>query len=113
MLARRSSPRARLFRTTNWTTLYSGPFGDSRGTTLPPFSIHQEFLGDYVYAAASRTYGVGLWTDARDAADCPAMDSWRKASVDAGTIVFPVPWPLGDRPATFGHSDIFSVTTAP
>jgi len=98
---------------TTWTTLYNGPLGDSRGTSLPPFSIYSEFLGDYVYATASRTYGVGLWTDTREAADCPAMDSWRQASLDAGSIVFPVPWPLGDCPANFGDSDIFSATTAP
>ena len=49
-----------------WTTVYDGPLGDLRGT-YPGHDIYQERVGDYVYAAAARTYGVGVWTDARDA----------------------------------------------
>jgi hypothetical protein len=54
---------------------------------------------------------MGVWTDVRRTADCPAMDAWRQRSVDAGHLVFPAPWPLGDCPASFGNSDIFGATT--
>jgi hypothetical protein len=58
-----------------WATLYDEPLGDLRGT-FPGHDIYQERVGDYVYAAASRTYGVGVWTDARDAAVCPAVQQY-------------------------------------
>ena len=78
--------------------------GDARGTSQnnPPLA---EFLGDYVYAAATRTYGAAVWNDARNAADCPAMDAWRM-SLRTGESV-PRPAPQQDCPATFGNSDIF------
>jgi len=72
----------------NWTTEFSGPTGDVRGTTQGRI-IYNEFLGDYVYAIATRDYGAGVWTDVQNTADCPAMDAWRKASFDAGTGSFP------------------------
>jgi hypothetical protein len=93
-----------------FTTLYDGPFGDARGTSQGRI-LYNEFLGDYVYAIATRTYGMGVWTDTRRTADCAAMDAWRQASFDAGHLVFPAPWPLGDCPASFGNNDIFGATT--
>jgi hypothetical protein len=95
---------------TGWASVYSGPPGDARGTSQGRI-LYNEFLGDYVYAAATRTYGVGVWTDARRAADCSAMDAWRQQSHDAGHPVFPAPWPLADCPDAFGNNDIFSATT--
>jgi hypothetical protein len=81
--------------------------GDARGTSQnnPPLA---EFLGDYVYAAATRTYGAAVWNDARNAADCPAIDAWRM-SLRTGESV-PRPAPQQDCPATFGNSDIFGGT---
>jgi hypothetical protein len=98
---------------TSWTTLYSGPNSDARGTTQGRI-LYNEFLGDYVYAIATRTYGAGVWTEARLSSDCPAIDAWRQSSLDAGHLVFPAPWALGsqgDCPATFGNNDIFGATT--
>jgi len=97
---------------TGWTTEFVGPSGDARGTTQGRI-LYNEFLGDYVYAIATRNYGAGVWTDVPNTADCPAMDTWRQASFDAAHLVFPAPWPLGDCPATFGNNDISSATTAP
>ena len=93
-----------------WTTAYSGPLGDARGTSQGRI-LYNEFLGDYVYAIATRDYGAGVWTDVRRTADCPAIDAWRQQSSDAGHVVLPAPWPLGSCPATFGNNDIFSATT--
>jgi hypothetical protein len=95
-----------------WATEFVGPSGDARGTSQGRI-LYNEFLGDYVYAIATRTYGAGVWTDVPNTADCPAMDTWRQASFNAGSLVFPAPWPLADCPANFGNNDISSATTAP
>lgn len=83
--------------------------GDPRGSSQN--NLVAEFLGDYVYAAATRTYGAAVWNDTRAAADCPAIDAWRQ-SLEDGTSV-PRPAPQQQCPATFGNSDIWSATTAP
>jgi hypothetical protein len=93
-----------------WTTVYTGPLGDARGTSQGRI-LYNEFLGDYVYAIATTTYGTGVWTDVRDAADCPAMDDWRQRSYEAGRRVFPAPWPIGDCTGSFGNNDIWAATT--
>jgi hypothetical protein len=78
--------------------------GDPRGSSQN--DLQAEFLGDYVYAVATRTYGAAVWNDARNAADCPAIDAWR-ASLRTG-IPLARPAPQTDCPGTFGNSDIFS-----
>jgi hypothetical protein len=93
-----------------WTTEFVGPAGDARGSSQGRI-LYNEFLGDYVYAIATRTYGTGVWTDVRRTEDCPAMDAWRQASFSAGHLVFPAPWPFADCPSNFGNNDIFSATT--
>jgi hypothetical protein len=93
-----------------WTTAYNGPFGDLRAT-YPGHRLREERIGDYVYAAATREYGVGLWIDARDAAVCPAVQDWRARSLAAGAPVLPAPWPLADCPASFGNTDVWAATT--
>ena len=64
-----------------------------------------EFLGDYVYAAATNTYAIGVWNDVRDGSVCPAIDAWR-ASVQPGTPGAH-PSPNSDCPPSFGNTDIF------
>jgi hypothetical protein len=93
-----------------WTTEYIGPLGDARGSSQGRI-LYNEFLGDYVYAIATRDYGAGVWTDVRRTADCPAIDAWRQQSANAAQVVLPAPWPLGDCPAVFGNNDIYSATT--
>jgi len=95
-----------------FSTEFTGASGDARGTAQGRI-LYNEFLGDYVYAIGTRTYGAGVWTDVPNTADCPAMDAWRQASFNAGQRVFPAPWPIGDCPANWGNSDISSATTAP
>ncbi len=82
--------------------LHRGVPGDPRGSSAN--ALGDEFLGDYVYAVATRTYGAAVWNDARNAADCPAIDAWRAslATSTPGTK----PAPQQDCPASFGNSDI-------
>ena len=94
-----------------------------------PFAA--EFLGDYVYAAATRTYGTAVWNDVRNATDCPAIDEFRQElheeALATGVQTAEAEEPRGealrekktqeedegppavrqDCPATFGNSDIF------
>lgn len=94
---------------TGWSIVATGTIGDLRGT-YPGHDIYQERIGDYVYAAASSTYGVGVWTDARDAEVCPEVQTYRAASVAAGQRALPAPWPLFICP-TFGNTDIWAATS--
>jgi hypothetical protein len=93
---------------TGMSELHRGPAGDPRGSAQN--NLWLEFLGDYVYAVATNTYGAAVWNDTRNAADCPAIDAWRAAAQVAfqnGTTVPTKPSPQQDCPATFGNSDIF------
>jgi len=86
-----------------FTELHRGAPGDPRGSSQN--NLAGEFLGDYVYAVATRTYGAAVWNDTRNAADCPAIDAWRQA-LATGQSPAP-PAPQQQCPATFGNSDIF------
>jgi hypothetical protein len=88
--------------------LNRSPGGDPRGSSQN--NLVGEFLGDYVYAAATRTYAAAVWNDTRAAADCPAIDAWR-LSLRNGTSV-PRPAPQQDCLPNFGNSDIFGGTYA-
>jgi hypothetical protein len=89
-----------------FTEIHRGEPGDPRGSSAN--ALTDEFLGDYVYAAATRDYGAAVWNDVRDAADCPAIDAWRM-SLNGGPSA-PKPAPEADCPATFGNSDIYGGT---
>jgi len=89
--------------------------GDPRGSSQN--GLTAEFLGDYVYAAATRTYGTAVWNDVSNAADCPGfspgtgIDAWRSFLRTGGAPV-PRPAPQTDCPPTFGNSDIFGVSVS-
>ncbi|MBV9417186.1 MAG: hypothetical protein JO363_19530, partial [Solirubrobacterales bacterium] len=83
--------------------LHSSPAGDPRASSAN--ALTDEFIGDYVYATATRTYGAAVWNDTRNGADCPASDAYR-AALQSGTAAT-APAPEQDCPATFGNSDIF------
>jgi hypothetical protein len=117
-------------------TVHRGAPGDPR--TSSQNNLQAEFLGDYVYAAATRTYGAAVWNDARRGADCPAVDAYRQAlhdeaiatgtqtgepeeargepgddaGADAGDDPASRPDVQEECPFTFGNSDIYGWTSA-
>jgi hypothetical protein len=88
---------------TGWTELHRGAVGDPRASAQN--NLQAEFLGDYVYAAATRTYGAAVWNDVRNGAVCPAINAWRATLPEDPTAT--PPDPNVDCPATFGNTDIF------
>jgi hypothetical protein len=95
---------------TNWSELHRGATGDPRGSSQN--NLWLEFLGDYVYAIATPTYGAGVWNDVRNTANCSAIDTWRAAAqvaTENGTAVPTKPAPQQACPAAanFGNTDIY------
>jgi hypothetical protein len=106
---------------------HRGEPGDARASSQNDLAA--EFLGDYVYAAATRTYGMSVWNDVRNGVDCPAVDAYRQdlheEAVATGKQTAEAEEPRGEmeqgddeEPAeapnvqavcgpTFGNSDIF------
>jgi hypothetical protein len=99
-----------------WSTVYNGSTNTSAGHndlrgTYPGHDIYQERVGDYVYAVGTATYGAAVWTDAQNATVCGPVQTYRAASLAAGGLALPAPWPLVACPATFGNTDTWSATT--
>jgi hypothetical protein len=92
-----------------WSDIHRAPTGDARGSSAN--ALTDEFLGDYDYAFATNDFVLAVWNDARNAADCPAIDAYRQAVVNgtaAGDSSDPTrPGPEQDCPATFGNTDIY------
>jgi hypothetical protein len=89
-------------------SLFIGPVGDARSSSAN--SLTGEFLGDYNYAAATRTYGAAIYVDVRNGADCAAVDDFRQSLATPPAIARPAPGTA--CPAAFGNSDIFGGTFA-
>jgi hypothetical protein len=83
----------------SFSEIHRGASGDARGSSQNDLAA--EFLGDYVYAAATRTYGAAVWNDVRDAADCPSIDEYRQKlhdeAVATGTQTAEAEEPRGEE----------------
>jgi hypothetical protein len=89
--------------------LHRGAPGDPRASSQN--NLQAEFLGDYVYAAATNSFVVAVWNDTRNAAVCDAINAYR-ASLQTSN---PLPPPPVQQvcPATFGNSDIYGGNYTP
>jgi len=96
-----------------FTTVHEGVDGDARGSSTN--GLVAEFLGDYNYVAATNDFAVAVWNDVRNAADCPAIDTFRQ---NLATGVTPNSAPAPQQQCTpvggkvFGNSDIFGTRVA-
>ncbi len=93
-----------------WTTLHRSPVGDPRASSQN--DLQGEFLGDYVYAAATNDYGVTVWNDVRNGVVCPALNEWRM-DLREGTAEEEAPNPTEECQPGFGDTDIWSFTNHP
>ncbi|MBS1677759.1 MAG: exo-alpha-sialidase [Actinobacteria bacterium] len=91
------------------TTLYRGPLGDSRASSSN--GLIDGFLGDYNSVAATNDGWVAVFNDARGAAVCPAIDTFRQETVEGVKGAKP-PAPGTECPPTFGNTDIWSASGA-
>jgi hypothetical protein len=88
----------------SWQQLHRGEPGDPRASSQN--NLEAEFLGDYVYAAATRNYATAVWNDVRNGAVCPAINRWRMRIRTSDPDAEP-PAPDLVCPSTFGNTDIY------
>ena len=85
-----------------WTTLERVSGGDPRGSSAN--ALISEFLGDYVYAAATNDRAVAVWNDSHEAGVCTSINAYRASLYTTSPL--PAPNVLATCPATFGNTDI-------
>jgi hypothetical protein len=70
-----------------FTELHRSANGDPRGTSQN--GLTAEFLGDYVYGAATNDALAGVWNDASNAAPCDSIDAYRASLYTATPTAAP------------------------
>jgi hypothetical protein len=83
-------------------TVSSNPDGSSYN------NLQEQFLGDYIGIVDGPRQAYLVWTDSRNAAACPAVDTYR-AQVYAGQKPVP-PNPDQACPASFGNTDTMAAS---
>lgn len=112
-----ASPLASGGAPTGWSEIHRSTPGDARGSSQN--NLVGEFLGDYISAVVTPTFGgtssyaAAVWTDARNAQDCPAIDAWRYSNETGASVSRPAPNTDCGTDNQFGNTDIYGFTTAP
>jgi len=92
-------------------TAFSSPRRVSAQSSNPDASsynnLQEQFIGDYIGIVAGPTSAVAVWTDARNAAACTAVDDYRSA-VYAGLKTAVAPNPDAACAPGFGNTDTFA-----
>jgi hypothetical protein len=70
-------------------------------------NLKEQFIGDYIGIFAGPTSAVAVWTDARNAAACAAVDDYRRA-VYGGSKTAVAPDPDAACAPGFGNTDTFA-----
>lgn len=101
---------AYLTRSTDHGGTFTSPVLISTRTSDPDASstndLTQQFLGDYISAVADGAHVYVVWTDARNASTCAAVDAFRAGSAGAPDVIT-------QCPKTFGNTDIYLGTITP
>jgi hypothetical protein len=92
-------------------TAFTSPLRVSAKSSNPDASsynnLQEQFIGDYIGIFAGPTSAVAVWTDARNAAACTAVDDYRSA-VYAGLKTAVAPNPDAACAPGFGNTDTFA-----
>jgi hypothetical protein len=95
-------------QSTNGGLAFTAPIRVSSKSSNPEASsynnLQEQFIGDYVGIVAGPTQAYLVWTDARDAALCPAVSAYR-AAVYAGSKTAVAPNPNSACATNFGNTD--------
>ena len=90
---------------------FTAPIRVSSASSNPDGSgynnLMEQFLGDYIDVAAGPTTSTVVWTDARNATPCAAVDAYRNA-VYAGSKTAVAPNPDSACAMSFGNTDTFA-----
>ena len=92
----------------NLMTVSRGAIGDARASSAN--ALVDGFLGDYNTVVANDSGAVAVYNDARNAADCPAIDQYREALASGQAATAPSP-ATDCTDQTFGNTDIFAATS--
>lgn len=92
-------------------TAFTSPRRVSAQSSNPDASsynnLQEQFIGDYIGIVAGPTSAVAVWTDARNAAACTAVNDYRSA-VYAGSKTAVAPNPDAACAPGFGNTDTFA-----
>ena len=95
-------------------TSFTSPLRVSTASSNPDASSYnnlmEQFIGDYTDIVSGPTSAYLVWTDARAASLCAAVDAYRSA-VYSGSKTAVAPNPNGACASSFGNTDTESATT--